>query len=474
MSIFKRFQSSDSGVTLLEVLVALGITSLVITGLTGMSRLGYRAFSGNMADSMKTIHNSSFDYVFNKDLKNATGVIVASANPAPADLANMCTTYTEGSTSVRPFLTAYLQHTLVLNSAEVTGANSSEIKYYTTSSHDLHPGMPITISGLSPNEYNLSTTIASVDSDNYRWFTVAIPSNVTMTSSSTTPAPDLADLTLANGHGVSISYIGYEVISSSTNPNTTEFVRVECETLAADGKQKIVDSIKYRSDMPEIGAWDWSKAISCTPTASTNFSSTGSQPQTCPLDVPIIMGQKSISTTKSIYDPVAQSLLLDNTGNSVSNVAIGASVSWPNMDPSVHALVTSAVISNTGNTSNVKIMCYGSAGPTAASVPCQTPTDPVTFMGAMTVYPTASSAFNPITVNDASRLGVGMYTTDATPLVIKGINVNDLSFWRSPSSLPSSLTFVSCAAITIELPATTSNGKQVLAPFKLTSSRGLS
>lgn len=474
MSFLKRFHSSSSGVTLLEVLVALGITGLVVSGLTGMSRLGYKAFSGNMSASMKTIHNSSFDYVFNRDLKNATGLIISSANPASADLANMCTTYTPGSTTVRPILTAYLQHTLVINSAEVNPANSNEIKYYTTSPHDLHPGMPITISGLSPIEFNLMTLVNDVDTSNFRWFTVTIPSNVTLTSSATTPAPNSSDYSVANGQGISISYIGYEVVANAVTGNTSDFVRVECETLASDGNQKIVDSIKYRSDMPEISAWDWSKAISCTPTASTTFDANGILPQTCPLDVPIIMGQKSISTTKSVYDSANGSLLLDNTGNAVSNIAIGSAVTWPNMDPTVHAVVTSAVISNTGNTSTVIIKCYGSSGPTSSLFNCQTPTDPVTFMGAMTVYPTSTSGNNPLTVNDASRLGVGMYSIDSNQLVIKSINVNDISFWRSPAAIPASLTFVSCAAITLELPATSSNGQQVLAAFKLSSSRGLS
>lgn len=472
-------QNRESGVTLIELVLALGLTGVVMAGVMGIARLGFQSLNSDFTSSMKTSNVASFNYIFNRDIKNSTGVIIASANPSPTALGGMCTTYQPGATNVRPLLTSYVQHTLSINSAEIPAGDSDHIRYYSTSHHDLHVGMPVTIMGLYPADFNLqSAKVTAVDVSDYSWFEVALPSasastlrSLQTTSPGYSTDPQLNSI--SNGAGISISYIGYEVRNSQVSPGTSELDRLECLTLAAEGNQEITDVVVERFAMAPIANVDWHNAIKCTPTAPTTFDAAALEPQTCPLDMPIVMGQRSISALNPTYDGVTQTLILNNSGNAVSSILNGSSLHWQGLDSTLHAIVTSTLISNTGNTNTVKIECYDNRGPVNGVVACPAPGKQLVFMGAFTAYVTASSGANPLALNDVSELNVGMYSTDKPARVIQSISNFDVKLWNPPAVVPDSITFVSCAALSLRLPETgTENGK-VLPAEILVVSRGL-
>ena len=56
------------------------------------------------------------------------------------------------------------------------GTPSAQVTVTTSSNHELSQGTPIKIRGVAPNEYNISTTVQSVDPNNPRIFTYLLPS----------------------------------------------------------------------------------------------------------------------------------------------------------------------------------------------------------------------------------------------------------------------------------------------------------
>ena len=64
------------------------------------------------------------------------------------------------------------------------GTPNSQVTVTTATAHGLSAGTPIKIKGVSPNDYNISTTVQSVDANNNNIFTYLLP---TFPANLTTP-----------------------------------------------------------------------------------------------------------------------------------------------------------------------------------------------------------------------------------------------------------------------------------------------
>lgn len=103
MSIFR----ADDGLTLIEVLIAMSITTVLTLGIGQMFSLGVRAMQYSEGAAASTVKKSNITRTFATDVSTSTSFFLASASPGTAlQMKSVCTTWTSGTfTDVRPLIT---------------------------------------------------------------------------------------------------------------------------------------------------------------------------------------------------------------------------------------------------------------------------------------------------------------------------------------------------------------------------------
>jgi prepilin-type N-terminal cleavage/methylation domain-containing protein len=100
---------SDDGLTLLEVLIAMSISTLLAMGIGQMFTLGVKAMQYSSTTSSTTVKKTNFARVFADDVQAANSFYVAGASPGTTSLmTKICSTWTSTLTNfstIRPLLT---------------------------------------------------------------------------------------------------------------------------------------------------------------------------------------------------------------------------------------------------------------------------------------------------------------------------------------------------------------------------------
>ncbi len=254
MQNIKRFWSSDdSGLTLIEIIISLVVTSALAVGLAHIADTSLTAMAYTESTAIKGANSASLNEIFNKDLSQTVGVVVPSSNFVNS---NVCMTLS--NTLVSPLLTLNTQSEIPVTHASWDATQGTATFIYSGPQISLTVNQRVDISGMTNTLLN-ATGLTLVSSSTSA-FTVLYPA-------ATSALFDIGnEIETTSAGAVIYKWVGYELHPNAAT-GTTDLWRVQCAWQGAvpDANGQI---LRTGFD-PNI---NWSNAVQCTFATMTSAS----------------------------------------------------------------------------------------------------------------------------------------------------------------------------------------------------------
>ena len=266
----RKFATGDAGITLLELMLGLLLTTLLAVGIFQLLQLGLNSVNYNQRSASNFGFTTSLARVFTGDVKTASTVTIASdgadtvkllalgtSNPYCTSLSGKITTGDTPATAfsrIKPLATISTGHSVSIRTAV---ASPSVITYTTNTPIDFKVGQYVSIDGLAPDALNIP--IARAIS--------AVPSSSSFQVANSAGVTDVQTLNPASAVVQSV-----DTATSTLNLNNSQSVgngmviTKSIGVIDATGTNYIVSKINYGT--PTANSTPGSFVISPAPTAS--------------------------------------------------------------------------------------------------------------------------------------------------------------------------------------------------------------
>ena len=265
---------SESGFTLVELLLSLVITAILAVGVTRILSITMRTVDYTQTSTLVASNNALIDSVVSEDIASSNGFVIPNTSTSSPDATKICTSWKSSDidySSVRPLLTLSVPSYLPITNA--TG-NGSTIVYTLAlgTINNFEIGQSATIYGISNPNLSVSGALITAKSDSSATksgtFTVATSSSTTESESPST-----------YGTAAVNWYHGYEVRNIE---NMGELWSFTCPATGFSSNLKNPRVLRQGVPLPSDSSW--SVMVKCTQFSGTSIlASTATSTSTiCP------------------------------------------------------------------------------------------------------------------------------------------------------------------------------------------------
>ncbi len=293
---------SESGFTLVELLLSLVITAILAVGVTRILSITMNTVDYTQTSTLVASNNALIDSVVSEDIASSNGFVIPNTSTSSPDTTKICTSWKNSDTnysSVRPLLTLSVPSYLPIINA--TGKGSTIL--YTLAlgiANTFEIGQSATIYGISNSNLSVAGALITAKTEasptQSGTFTVATSSS---TTESETPSK--------NGTAAVNWYHGYEVRNIE---NMGELWNFTCPVTGSNSNLKNPRVLRQGVPLPNDSTW--SAMVKCTQFNGTSIlASTATSTSTiCPTNT---------SLTSIVDNPGIQLIVPPATKGSRSN-----------------------------------------------------------------------------------------------------------------------------------------------------------